>query len=240
MTKRFFIISLILLGLASITFGQKTVSPAKKKLVADLTAKTSAIFPAETIDTLFKDVQAERMAETAKGITDSLVAKIDSNNKLTAQEKDEIKSKIPALSKKLAELSMNFIGKDFTIQNWVNESFQKYYSTKFTTTELRQLNTYFQSGNGKQVVQIFKTQIIGGITDDKKTSNAKDDALMENFLKKSFAQKFFNVLLENILEEVMQKTDAWGKKALRELDKSLDNGEMKRLLEDFIITNIKA
>lgn len=239
MNKKLFIIPLILLGLVNFTFGQDTVSPTKKKLAANLTLTTSEIFPADKLDSLFKDVQAEKMAETAKGITDTVAAKIDSNDKLTAQEKADIKAKIPELSQKLSQLAMDFMGKDFSVKNWTNSAFQKYYSSKFTNSELRQLNTYFQTANGKQVVQIFKTLIIGGITDEKETPDAKRDALMENFMKKPFAEKFFNVLLGSIVDEVMQKTDAWGKKALKDIDKSLENGEMKKLLEDFITANVK-
>lgn len=239
MKKRVFIISLILLSLANFNFGQTSVSPTKKKLVNDLTASTSQIFPADKIDSLFKEVQAEKMAETAKGITDTISVKIDASEKLTAQEKAEIKTKIPELSQKLSKLAMGFMGKDFSVKIWTNSAFQKYYSSEFTNSELRQLNTYFKTANGKQIAKIFKTLIIGGITDEKETPNAKNDALMESFLKKPFAEKFFDVLLGNIVTEVMGKTDAWSKKALKEIDKSLETGEMKKLLEDFIAANVK-
>lgn len=239
MKKRIFIISLILLSLANFTFGQSSVSPTKKKLVANLTASTSQIFPADKLDSIFKEVQAEKMAETAKGITDSIAAKIDSSNKLTAQEKAEIKTKIPELGHKLSKLAMDFMGKDFSVKNWTNSAFQKYYSSEFTNSELRQLNIYFKTANGKQIARLFRELIIGGITDEKEKPTAKNDALMENFLKKPFAEKFFDVLLKNIVAEVMEKTDAWSKNALKEIDKSLENGEMKKLLEDFIAVNLK-
>lgn len=239
MKKRIFIISLILLGLANLSFGQTSVSPSKKKLVADLTVNTSGIFPADKIDEVFKEVQAEKMAETAKRITDTIAAKIEANDKLTAQEKAEIKARIPELSQKLSKLAMDFMVKDFTIKKWTNSAFQKYYSSEFTNSELRQLNTYFKTASGKQIAKIFKTLIIGGITDEKEIPNAKNDALMESFMKKPFAEKFFDVLLKNIVAEVMEKTDDWSKKALTEIDKSLENGEMKKLLEDFIAVNVK-
>lgn len=240
MKKRIFIISLILLGLANFSFGQTSLSPTKKKLVADLLASTSEIFPADKIDEVFKEVQAEKMAETAKGITDTIAVKIDSNDKLTLQEKAEIKAKVPELGQKLTKLAMDFMSKDFTIKAWTNSAFQKYYSSEFTNSELRQLNTYFKTPNGKQVAKIFKDLIIGGVTDKKEKPNAKNDALIESFLKKPFAEKFFDVLLKNIVADLMGKIDVWSKKALNDIDKSLENGEMKKLLEDFIAVNLKS
>lgn len=239
MTKRFFIISFILLGLTGLANGQKTIPAAKQKLVSELIVRTSAIIPSETIDSLFIEVQMERAGEMEKGITNTIVAKIDASDKLSAQEKADIKAKVPELSQKLAYLSKDYIGKGFNVKKWIDDAFQKNYSGKFTISELRQLNAYFQTADGKKVVKLFRRLIIGEITDEKKDSDAKTDILMEKFLKKPFAEKFFNVLLENIFGEVIIKTDAWSKNALRKIDKSMENGEMKKLLEEFIVANVK-
>ncbi len=239
MTPRIFIISLLLLGLVQFSFGQKTVSPAKKKLVSELITKTDSIFPTDFFEKLFKNAQTEKLAKTEKELAEMFNATVDQTGTMTAEEKTAAKSKVPEFSKKLSQLFEEIMVKDFSVRSWVNNAFQKHYSNKFSVAELRQLNIYFQAANGKTVVQSFNQMVVGGINRDQAEPDEKTTKRMENFLRTPVGRKFFNVLLEDIFAEVRSKSDDWGHKMTRELEKSMKNGKMRRLFEEFIATTIK-
>jgi len=239
MTHKIFIISLLLLGLVQFSFGQKTVSPAKKKLVSELITKTGSIFPTDVFENLFKNVQTEKLDKTEKDLAEMFYAEVDKTGTMTTEEKTAAKSKVPEFSKKLSQLFEEIMVKDFSVRSWVNDAFQKHYSNKFTVAELRQLNAYFQTENGKNTVQLFNQMIVGGINRDQTEPDEKTTMRMANFLKTPVGQKFFNVLLENIFAEISAKTDDWGQKMTRDIEKSMENGKMRRLFEEFVAANIK-
>lgn len=240
MTKKILFISLILLSFTQFLVAQKPVSPTKKKLVSELVAKTSAIFPSDEFVELYRKILEEKSAKTETEITAMIVSNVDATPTMTEQEKVAAKAKIPELSKKISEVSKAIISKDFLIKEWVNESFQKHYPAKFTVAELRQLNQYFQTENGKSMVENFKFFIIGGLKDKNVEPDEKTLAKMGNFLKTRIGNKFFNILLENIFSDINSKTDAWGDNIIKELEKSMNKGEMKRLFEEFVSKNIKV
>ena len=238
--KKLLFVSLILLIFGNAAYGQKGITPAKKKLAAELTAATANIFPAEKFNQLFIRAQTEKFGETEKQIVDSISGKIDSSENLTTEEKDSIKAKLPDLSRKLMKISGGIMSKDFLIKNWADEAFKKHFAEGFTISELRQLNTYFRTKVGSNTAKLFNELIIGGIDEENTKPSDETISQMQEFLKKRVGQKFFNLLLEKIFKDIMQKTDAWAKFALKEIDRSLESGEMRSLLNDFISANLKT
>lgn len=242
MTKRSLFILFILLGLAQISFAQKAVPPAKKKLVAQLITNTSEIFPSEAFQDIFQQLNNDQSTELTKELTASLNSKIDADANLSAQTKAEAKAKVPELVGKISHLTKTLLAKNFEITTWVNQSFNKHYSTKFTVSELQKLNAYFKSSNGKETVKLFNKMIVGGIKNkdqDVEPSDAEAEQ-MGNFLKAPHGNKFFNVLMDGVFKDVSDKTDVWSKQALNNLKQQMTAGEMKRLIDEFLKTYIVA
>lgn len=237
--KTLFII-LILLSLTQLSYGQKPISPTKKKLVAQLITKTSEIFPVEAFETIFQKTNEEKSFDLEKDLTEMITSKVDTDENLSAQRKAEVKAKIPELTQNLAGLAKELIGQGFDVKIWIDEAFNKHYGESFTVAELQKLNTYFQTTTGKKTVKLFHGLILGGIKGDDKEPDGATIIQMETFLKTPVGEKFFNVLLENIFKEISGKTDLWSKEVIRNIEKSMSSGEMKRLVEEFLAKNIKA
>jgi t-SNARE complex subunit (syntaxin) len=239
MIKRILLILLILMGLSQGLFGQKPVSATKNKLVAKLISQTSEIIPSELFETVLQKTNDAKMSELAKDLAEKLNSTIDSETVLSEQKKTDLKAKIPEFSQHLAQVAKELIAKKFFIKSWISESFQNHYSKGFTTVELQKLNAYFETQNGKETVKLFN-QLIGGISTGKTAEpDSKTADQMGEFLKTPIGEKFFKLILEKVLDDIVKKIDAWGKQVLQDINESMTSGEIKRLMTEFIEQNAK-
>jgi hypothetical protein len=155
MLKKLFVISLIILGLGQISFGQKAVSPAKKKLVTQLALQTADMLPIQVFEDAFEKSYESKSIEVAKGIVDNLTKSVE-ESEMSAEKKESVKAKIPGFSERFVQLTKSVMIKGFDVKLWTKKSLEKNYSGQFTVVELQKLNRFFGSKDGIAFKNLFK------------------------------------------------------------------------------------
>ncbi len=242
MTRKILFISLIVLGLAQFSFGQQKVQSTKKKLVTNLVTATEKFFPYQQFDSTFQNMITTITGKFERDIGKEVTDKIDSNKNLESAKKIELKSKVPALMQDVAKFLNVMIGKKFKLKVWVSESSTNHFTRNFTTAELRQLTTFFNSPSGKIAILSFNQTLARGIEDEPSAvnSNAEKDFVKNTakILRTSAGKKFFNIITENVMQDVNTQIDLWGNEFMKDIDNSFAKGELNRMLLDFLGENI--
>lgn len=238
MTKRIVLVFLIILGLAQFSFSQNTSAETKEELVKQLVAQTAEIFPAQEIVKIFNDLNEKQRGEMEKELKDSLTNKIDKSS-LTSSRKIEIKEKIPNLIKRYSEVINGIVTKDFKVETWVENAFNKHYLGSFSIGELKELNDYFKTQEGEEIINLFNKTIISGMQEkEEELEVPEEDAIvMAKFLQNSFGEKFSEILMENVFADIMGQIDHWSNQFTKDFEKEVESGSIKDLIDEFLSAN---
>ena len=229
-----FIFTLLLLSV-SVSFPQKETVSAKDNLVEQLFEKTAEIFPAQEFSRIFESMNEAQRAKMEKDLNEGLTVKIE-NSALTPAQKAEIKQKIPDLTQRFSEIVKEIVVGSFKIDAWVDRSFRQNYSG-LTTSELKQLNSYFKTKEGRIVSAVLRKFVIAGIHEEEAESEKNDEITLERFMKKPFGKKFFTLLTDQILADVVIATNEWSEQLQNEIEREMRSGRVKALVEEFLSTN---
>jgi hypothetical protein len=240
MLKKLLVISLIIVGLGQFTFGQKTVSPAKKKLVTQLVANTTEMFPIQVFDDFLKSAVEKASAEQGKEMLDNLTKSIESST-LSDERKSEVKAKIPAFVERITELSRTLLSKGFDVRSWTAKSLEKNCQQQFTVVQLQKLNKFFGSADGKSSVTAFGRVTASGIRGGEKDSFTVEEAkILEQFpviVGESVMNKFFDIVVKNVMDDITKSVEIWGGNMLKNLEAEAETGLLKKEINKFIAEN---
>jgi hypothetical protein len=241
MLKKLLVIAFIIISLGQITFGQKAVSPAKKKLATQLAANTGDMFPIQVFDETLKSSLDKALSEKEKEFSDYLTESIDTS-KWSDEKKSEVKAKIPAFIDRMLGLSRDLMSKDFNVKNWTSKSLEKNCQNNFTVAELQKLNKFFITADGKDFVSAFNRVTSAGINGGEKESFSADE---EKRFEKIVAvvgertmNKFFDIVVKNVMDDIVKSVEVWGRNMLKALEKEVKTGVIKKELEKFVADNI--
>jgi hypothetical protein len=241
MLKKLFVISLIILGLGQISFGQKAVSPAKKKLAVQLAANTTEMFPIQVFDDSLKSAIEKSTSEKGSEIRDDLTKALETSN-WSDEKKSEIRAKIPAFVDRMMELSKNLINKDFNVRDWTKKSLEKNCQKQFTLAELQKLNKFFASADGKAFVSAFSRITSSGIKGDTKESFTEEEGKyfeqITTIAGESVMNKFFDIVVKNVMDDITKSIEIWGDNMLKTLEKDSKTGSLKKEVDKFVAENI--
>lgn len=240
MVKKLFIITFILLGLGQVLFGQKNVSPAKKKLVSQLAANTTEMFPIDVYNDFLNSAIEKGTAEKGKEIVDELTKSLEASN-WSDEKKEAVKLKIPAFVERLLKISKNLLSKDFNVRNWAIKSLEKNCHKQFTIAQLQKLNKYFSSSDGKAFVLAFKritaSEITGGQKDSFTTEEKERFEQMPTVTGEAAMTKFFDVVVINVMNDMNDSITVWGKTMLKNMESEFKDGLLKIEADKFIAEN---
>jgi hypothetical protein len=242
MLKKLFVIAFIIIGLGQISFGQKGVSPAKKKLVSQLVGNTADILPIKFFEETVSSTVDKVSAEAVKEIQDNMEKSVDSSQR-TDEKKSELKAKIPAFSNRMMEITKNIINTGFDVRNWATKSLEKNYQKQFTVAELQKLNKFFASDDGKSFVAAFNRITSAGLKGEKEpTFTAEEEKKLEDSAKvvgKQTFDKFFDVVIKNAMDDIDKSMKFWGDNMMKKIDKEGTSGSIKKEIDRFVAENLE-
>ncbi len=240
MFKKLIIIAVVIVGLMQVSLAQKEVSPAVKKLAAQLAVNTVDLFPIQIFENTLITKIKEASIEIEASINNKLTEQLEQSN-LTAEKKSEIKLKIPVFAQSLSQKTLGFIERDFKVRSWAKKSLEKQYSKQFVLVELKRLNTYFKTENGKLFIKVFNEKVSNGINGKDSETKSDDEELFLKFataVKMSTFDKFTDGLIKNVMEDITVSIDNWGKQMMINLQKETA-GNIKNEIETFILESVK-
>lgn len=236
MTKKLLLFSLILLGLAQISFAQSNPSPAKRKLAGEIAVNTYSLFPVQHFEDAFNTMSTEKGSELENELTESLLKKLDVS-KLTAEEKEIIKPRILDFTSKISQMMKNLIMKDFKVKEQTNKSLQKHYIKLFTLAELQKLNKFFKTSEGQQFVERFNQLVTGEMKGNPGKSKAEDEEEFERLAKKlgeKLFVKFTDSLIEKVMIDIDKYVEDWSVQVGKNMDQATQNGAIKKEMDKFL------
>jgi hypothetical protein len=237
MRHRIFIISLVLLGLVQLSFGQKAASPAKQKLVSQLVQSTAQIFPFEQFEDGFQKASQIITADFEKDITEQVRQKIESMGDLSEPEKAGLKSRAPEVAQAFRKLIDNWMMKDFQMKKWVNESANNHFKQKFSVVELQKLNSFLKSSGGRLTLSAMRNVISHEFKETSTKTNSveaeKFEKIAEEFSKTRLGAKFLQIVIEDIFTDVQKNIDRWEAIVFGNIDSPATEKEFDRLLNEF-------
>lgn len=237
MAKKILIISLILLGLTQISFGQKSVSPAKKLIADQLAWQTVDMFPIQYFEDGFRQTIESKFSEMKNEIVTDLTARLE-KSELSEQQRTGIKAQLPEFSEKMILKLTNLWCQGFNPRVWVNKSLQKNYSRVFTLNELQKLNLFFKKETGKNFVNTFNRTVSTRLRGENADAvSAENEALFFELAKAiglNTFTKFTDILVKNTMDEVIKSADVWSQEALKNMEKPDTKEEFQREINDFI------
>ncbi len=242
MLKKLFVISLIILGLGQISFGQKTASPVKKKLVEQLSFQTEDMLPVQLFQDFFEQSYEPKSVEIAKGLVDNLTKTVEESD-MPIEKKDSIKSKLPDFSERFVKLTKSVMLKGYDVKLWTKKSLEKNYSTGFTLAELQKLNRFLSSQDGKAFKTLFKKQTLDKINSGEEKNVGDDEAeamvyvKVEKYLGAALSEKFLSGVVTKAMDDITKSIDVWGDSMLKTLEKETTTGILKREIDKFIAEN---
>lgn len=240
MFKKLVIVSIVIVALMQISFAQKAASPAVKKLATQLSVNTVDLFPIQIFENTLRTKNKEAAIEIEASINGKLTEQLEQSN-LTEEKKSEIKLKIPDFAKSLSQKTLGIMERDFNVKSWATKSLEKQYSMQFTLVELRRLNTFFKTKNGKAFIKAFNEKVSDGINGKESEIGADGEELFMKFataVKMPTFEKFTDKLITNVMDDITASIDNWGKKMLLNIQKETD-GNLKNEIETFILESVK-
>jgi hypothetical protein len=242
MLKKLFVISLVLLGLVSVSFGQKGVTPAKKKIINQLVLNTADLFPIEAFEESFEKTNELKSEEMKNDIIAGVTEQVNASN-LSDQRKSEMKPQIDEFAEKLKVKMQTAMNKGFNVRDWTKKSLEKRYLQNFTLVELQKLNKFFSTEKGKRFVKFFNEKVSAGIREDlPKEATTEDEEAIVGFalnVNEKTADKFTDILIMNVMDDITNSIDVWGKNLKKELESSKLKGELKKEFEEFVANAVK-
>jgi hypothetical protein len=239
MLKKLFVISFIVLGLGQISFGQKAASPAKKKLVEQLAAKTEDMLPVKVFEDFLEKSYEPKSIEIAKGFVDDLTKSVEESD-MPNEKKELVKAKIPAFSERFAQLTKSIMSKGFDVKLWTKKSLEKNYSTRFTMVELQKLDKFLSSKDGIAFKNLFRQQTQAKINGEEEQNTGEEEevfAKVEKYLGLSTSEKFLAGVITTAMDDITKSIDIWGKSMLINLEKETTTGILKQEIDKFIAEN---
>jgi hypothetical protein len=242
MLKKLFVISLIILGLGQISFGQKAASPAKKKLIEQLSAKTEDMLPVKIFEDFFEKSYEPKSVEIAKGLVDNLTKSVEESD-MSNEKKESVKAKIPAFSERFVQLTKSLMSKGYDVKLWTKKSLEKNYSTRFTLAELQKLNRFLSSKDGIAFKDLFKKQTTDKINGGEEKTGDEDETeamvygKVEKYLGAALSEKFLSGVVTKAMDDISKSIDVWGNTMLQNLEKETTTGVLKQEIDKFIAEN---
>jgi hypothetical protein len=242
MLKKIFVIAFIIIGLGQISFGQKGVSPAKKKLIGQLVGNTTDIVPIQLFEDTISGTIDKVSTETAKEIQVNLEKSVNSS-KWSDEKKAELKAKLPAFANRILAITKDILSTDFDVRSWATKSFEKNYQKQFTALELQKLNKFFGSDDGKSFISAFNRITSAGIKGEKEPAfTSEEEKKLEDSAKvvgKKTLDKFLDVILKNVMDDINKSLEIWGDNLMKRVEKEGTSGSIKKEIDKFVAENIQ-
>lgn len=143
-----------------------------------------------------KAMIAEQKTKTLEAFDNAL----KSNRKLSAAEKEFVKTNYDRLYEMTEQIIDETIEKNFPVEKWIREGLRRGYTQKFTLAELNKLIPYFQSETGENVLNHLrltnmKDLIVGN--GGKVEFTAAEQAEADIFAAGPAGKKFVTVFLKD-------------------------------------------
>jgi hypothetical protein len=242
MTKKILFISFILLSLTQFSFGQKTVSPTKKKLAVQLATQTVSLFPIEYFEQSFEAMNTRETARLEKDLTESLLAKMNQADNLNEAEKEILKPRITDFSAKISQLVKKAMMKDFNLKSTASNSLQKNYLKIFTLAELQKLNKFFLTKNGQTFVKSFNQLVTGQVQNTGSGMSPNEEKEFEAIAKslgEKLLTKLTDLLIKETMDDIGRYIENWGNQLADNIEKEATSGEIKKEMDKFLAENFK-
>jgi hypothetical protein len=240
MFKKLIVVSFVMVGLMQISFAQKVASPAAKKLAVKLSTASLGFFPIKTFDEVLKTKIESASAEIEADIMNKLLEQLNQSN-LSDEKKSEIKLNFPEFAKSLSQKARNLLEQGFEVKTWTKQSLAKHYAEQFKLAELQRLSAFFATATGKTLMKVFNNQVSKGISGEETNSDAERDKLFEKFaraVKMPTFEKFTDVLIVKVMDDITASVDKWGDNLNKNLEKQSE-ASFKNEIEKFIADTIK-
>lgn len=211
---------LILVGLTQISFGQqiskkgKTTTTSKNVLVSNLINETKEIYPMDEIkrmvhsvyDKFQKGVEEnieELLTEIGKGLEKDEKIPLEVRQSLI----NSIKEKLPELKNKTAKKVEKWIFDEvFILPVLFNDSFKEVYETKLTEVELKKLNAFFKTVDGKRYTEKLNYFILASLKKEESES-LRTDILKQKFNHTQLGKKFTEIISQDLSAKISEKVD---------------------------------
>jgi hypothetical protein len=154
-----------------------------------------------------------------------------------------MKPQIDEFAEKLKVRMQTAMNKGFNVSDWTKKSLEKRYLENFTLVELQKLNKFFSTEKGNRFVKFFNDKVSAGIREDlPKEATPEDEEAIVGFalnVNEKTADKFTDILIKNVMDDITNSIDVWGKNLKKELESSKLKGELKKEFEEFVANAIK-
>ena len=234
MTKHIILILLVLCGLVQFSFGQKTVSPAKRKLVAEMVRAAEQIFPYEIFEGGMQKATTLITADFENGIAEKLKQKIDSFENMPAADKEKLKAGAPEFARSYAKMVNDLMSRDFEVRRWVNESASRHFRQKFSVAELKKVSSFLKTPSGQNAILAMRKSFSDGFKGESSPEPEQFEKDVEQFLKTGYGSRFFDVVIDGIMKDIEKKIDGWEAKVFGNFDSFVNEKEFTLLLDKFV------
>lgn len=227
---------------AQASFGQTANESQKRALANELVEITFRAFPMGTFQDTIEKMKMESLDGFKSEISATLNSKIDESADLSAAKKAEIKAKVPNLVDKMAVRVEVLVMQDLDMEQWIKETLTENYVKDLTLAEMQKINAFFKSSSGTIFFELVKEEASAEF--EKRPSKSSEmlkvkDALeIYKFMKTPSGERFMAVFTKDADSFLNKKINAWGEDILKNLEQDIENGELNKLLVDFIAENL--
>lgn len=240
-TAKILFSAIALMICASISPSQ-TVSADKTRLVNQVTEQTFEAFPVEFFEIEIEKVKKESGEQIKSEFTNLIIKKTEENPDLSSQKKEEIKAKVPDFSERFGNKVAEVIGRDLDINLWIKEALADNFAKNFTVAELKKIDSFMKGTHGKAFFAAVKEIASAKIQKQEAGTpqlTARQSIEIEKFINSPLGKKFMDVFGDNTENFLTQKIDVWGDNMLKNIEESMEKGELGEMLEQFIAENFQ-
>lgn len=227
---------------AQTSFSQTANEAQKIRLADELVEITFRAFPMGTFQDTIEKMKMESLGGFKSEISATLNSKIDESADLSAAKKAEIKAKVPNLVDKMAVRVEVLVTQGLDMEQWIKETLAENYVKDLTLAEIEKINAFFKSSSGKMFFELVKEEASAEFEKRPSKSSAmlkeKDAVEIYKFMKTPSGEKFMAVFTKDSDNFLNKKINAWGEDMLKNLEQDIENGELNKLLVDFIAENL--
>lgn len=231
----------VLMVFANFSYSQTATSPDKTQLINEIVEQTFSAFPLETLEVEIEKVKTESIGKIKDEIPNLLISRAEANTDFSAEKKAAIKAKVPEFGERFGNKITEVITKDLDVSRWIKEALAENFTKNFTVAELKKVNSFITGENGRvffeAVKKLASAKIEGRNSEIDDTITDKQAVQIEKFMKSPLGVKFMDFFGKDTETILNQKIENWSEDMLKNLEESMENGELGEMLKQFIIEN---
>lgn len=229
-------------------FQAEKTAPSKLEEVEKLIELTLSAHPSvgmmdKQLSLVPQDEEAKKEAAMMKQDQTALFNTVLSKNKkLTPAQKKFVKANYDRLGEIVDKHIADIVKANFNFEQWIGESLQQSYTNNFTTEELNDLITFFQSNDGQTVLKLIKTSSESQAIAEKggePLHTKAEQASFDNFIVSPLGGKFITALLEEPQLYIETKMKPASAKHQKETFAMLETANLNKVFNQFVAENYK-